>query len=166
MYVHVLPILGMKITSGVKCLLNVEKSFHISHCVLDASTISNSQPCIVELHMVVNSKDYLIALFSQDMMQRLLNLDLSVGEQLSIYLHVLDDVNDQACVHLSGYYHTRTMKSAHTRIKALEDIPTSTVILQTRMNSKAEEDTTDSVNDINSEDKGKKVGLVKTRRYG
>lgn len=94
----------------MKSTIFVKRNFHISHGVLDTSNISQS--VIIELHLVINSNDLVVALFSQKSMQQSFNLQFSIGEEFSMYLCVHNNEGIELnierlspyCVHLSGYY--------------------------------------------------------------
>ena len=92
----------------------MDKPLHISHGVLDPK-----QKCseAVELHIVIDKIDYILCVLDQSkgMIQQSLNLEMSEGEEMTMYLAGPAD----ACVHLSGYYKEETINQSWEDIDGL-----------------------------------------------
>jgi hypothetical protein len=76
----------------------VEKSFHVSHAVLEHAP---ELPGKIEVHVILHKVDYIICLLSESCLQHALNLEISEGEEMSVY--VKSD-SPHSCVHLTGYH--------------------------------------------------------------
>ena len=89
---------GLKLFSDKQYTSVVEKSFHVSHAVLDPLTESEG---LVEVHALLHSTDYIVCLFDRThgVIQQPLNLEISEGEELTVYIKS----SGNACVHLTGF---------------------------------------------------------------
>ena len=78
----------------------------MSHAVLDPSSDNSKRR--VEVHVILRKVDYIVCILSDTYLQHSLNLEISEGEELSVYVKSTSkaesDSAPEACVHLTGYY--------------------------------------------------------------
>lgn len=92
-----LSLTGLKLASRNQYDSLVEKSFHVSHAVLEPSGQGR-----VEVHIVLHKVDYIVCILSETCPQQPLNLEISEGEEMTVYVKTTSQL--EACVHLTGYH--------------------------------------------------------------
>ena len=83
----------------------MEQSFHVSHAVLQLST--DIPPDFgLEVHVILHNIDYIVCILSRSAPQTPLNLEISEGEEMTVYACAISRTphSESVSVHLTGYY--------------------------------------------------------------
>ena len=99
--------IGLKLFSGKKYKSIVEKSFHVSRAVVELSTLNDVPDVSLEVHVVLHNIDYIVCILSSSTPQTPLDLEISEGEEMTVYVKLATPTSyaGSVCVHLTGYYY-------------------------------------------------------------
>lgn len=108
---------GLKLYSGNQYNSIVNKSFHVSHAVLEPG----DDPVSVEVHAVIHKVDYIICLLnnSDSHNQQSLDLQISEGEEMTVYIKTNSEKTH--VVHLTGYYIEEAVETQWENVSSDED---------------------------------------------
>lgn len=95
----------------------VNKSFHVSHAVLEPG----DELVTVEVHVVIHKVDYIICLLnnSDGRNQQSLDLEISEGEEMTVYIKTNSEKTH--VVHLTGYYIEESVETQWENVSTDED---------------------------------------------
>ncbi|KAB7503378.1 FK506-binding nuclear protein, partial [Armadillidium nasatum] len=107
--------LGLRVKSGKSYKQTVLKDYHVSHAVLDTSTVTEKE--VVSLQVEVNGSSFILCNLSVEhgILQVPLECIFSKGE---VIVFSISSENEEAVVHLSGY----TINTSCTNCKGKIDV--------------------------------------------